>query len=779
MAPTARTHRLGEDAAIVDDHARLRLEGNIATFFDGELRPLLTGELTAAEIVARFPNLDPTALDGWLRRLLDAGVIEEVPLRAAGQPEFVGPAAAFYRSLSLDQRAGDRLRTLRIAVIGLNRCGQTVARLLAEAGVGHLVIVDPDADPTTARDRLAGAEITHVSTMPTKDGLAAALHGCDLVLHAWGDAHLASAHWCNQWALATGAKALFCSVAAHRARVGPFVFPGESSCLLCYRMRDIATDDDYQLAITDESWRFEHERLNAPDRAAFPAVVELAAAVATTEMIKVELGFGTPALVDHVWELDPLTLTAAVRPVLQQPQCPACRKKAHPPPAQPGLEALSGAVEPPVDLLALAPRLVDPATGLVTELSEVPRDPSEPALPLVYRAQVANHRFVGKDDEPTTTASGKGMSASSARLSALGEAVERYGAAPWDPARTHRSAAADLDGPYLSPDDLVGYAPEQYHRLPYSRWRPDIEMDWVGARRLTPAPTPAAQGVWVPALGTYLDYQVHQGAEYFYPATSNGLAAGPTLVEAVLGALLELLERDAFLLAWFGRRTGQRVDPIALGEADTIRLARSYARRDVELRLIALPTDTPVHVCAALGLDRAPGPDRPAVVVGLGADLDLARACRKAALEVGQIRPALRARLRDPAVQTRLAELLDDPGKVAELDDHDLLYADPRHLDQLAPWLGAPPVGLSAKPLVPATPGAQLRLLVSALADVGVEVCYVDLTPPDLAALGLSVARVHATGLQPIHFGADEARLGGPRVRALGTDLHLFPHPLA
>lgn len=772
LAPTARTHRLGDDAAVVADHARLRLEGNIAEFFDSRLRPLLTGELTAAEIVAHFPQLDPDSLRSWLARLVEAGVVVEARQPGDG-PASVDdsaamPAAAFYQALGLDERAFDQLRGLRVGVVGLNRCGRSIARLLADAGVGELVLIDaedsaagPPDDPTKiVRRRLTDRE-----------ALLEALHGCHAVVHAWGDAHLASAHWSNQWALANGTKALFCFVAAHLGRAGPLVLPGESSCFLCARMRAIAADDDYELAMADESWRFQQQLPSVTDRSAFPAVAEMVASVAALEMIKVELGIGTPALVDRIWELDPLTLTSHHRPVLQQPQCPACRKKGLPPPAQPDLEALSGAVEQAGDLLTLERTLVDPATGIVTALSEVPRDPSEPPLPLIYRAQLANHRFVGLDDNPGGVASGKGMSAEGAVSSALGEAMERYGAIPSDLARLRRASAVALDGAYLSPADLVGYLPDQYPRLPYAPWTPDTTMDWLAATRLS---LPGGR-VWVPALGTFLDYQVQRATEFFYPATSSGLAAGSTLRNAVLAGLLELLERDAFMLSWLGRRPGIRLDPASLHQPDVVGLSRSYARRDVELSLVLLPTDTPVRVCVAVGVDHRPGSDRPAAVVGLGADLRTGLAARKAALEVGQVRPALRARLRDPVVQARLRTLSEDPSQVRELDDHDLLYADPRHLGQLAMWLDAP--FTEPGPDVAGTDANDLALLVDALASHDVPVCYVNLTPPDLASLGLHVVRVHAAGLQPIHFGAHEARLAGPRLR--GLDLNLFPHPLA
>jgi ribosomal protein S12 methylthiotransferase accessory factor len=165
-------------------------------------------------------------------------------------------------------------------------------------------------------------------------------------------------------------------------------------------------------------------------------------------------------------------------------------------------------------------------------------------------------------------------------------------------------------------------------------------------------------------------------------------------------------------------------------------------------------------------------------------------ALRKAALEVGQVRPALRARLRRPETRARLEELLSNVTLVAELDDHDLLYAHPSQLEHLGRWLDAPEADPPPATATAADPASTLAAVVDDLAGRGVDVAYVNLTPPDIGEYGISVVRVHATELQPIHFGAHEARLGGTRLFTFGADgkggraatadeLNLRPHPLA
>ena len=70
-----------------------------------------------------------------------------------------------------------------------------------------------------------------------------------------------------------------------------------------------------------------------------------------------------------------------------------------------------------------------------------------------------------------------------------------------------------------------------------------------------------------------------------------------------------------------------------------------------------------------------------------------------------------------------------------------------------------------------------IRDSVGSLAAVSPDVLYVDVTTDDIAPLGVRVARGIIAGFQPIHFGADQFRLGHPRLRTMPHRLGLRPRP--
>lgn len=437
----------------------------------------------------------------------------------------------------------------------------------------------------------------------------------------------------------------------------------------------------------------------------------------------------------------------------------------------------------PSSLAPLVPRLVSRRCGVVTDLRRIHKDPAEPELPFIYRAELANHGFLPDAHYKPMVGSGKGFSEDAAITGALGEAVERYAASLWNPRQVQRARRSDLPGASLDPVDLVLYAPHQYAELRYAPWDADHPIGWVCGRSWG-----SDEPIWLPSLAVHLNHEAADAGEFICPVTSNGLACGGSAEHALLKAALELIERDAFMLMWLLQVPPQPLSTDGLPDAQLQDLMTAYARRGVHFELYRLRHGLALPVVMALGLDDSG--HGPAVVVGLGAALDLTQAARSAILEVAQVRPALRIRMRSPEARQRIDALLADPMAVDDLEDHDLLYAAPAMLPHFD-FVRRQPVSATDWPVpAAADPAVELARLGQMLADAGLPLHHVDLTPADMQSLGLHVTRALIPGLQPIHFGAREIRLGGRRLYAVGArllgrerldwhDVNPMPHPLS
>jgi len=213
------------------------------------------------------------------------------------------------------------------------------------------------------------------------------------------------------------------------------------------------------------------------------------------------------------------------------------------------------------------------------------------------------------------------------------------------------------------------------------------------------------------------------------------------------------------------RRSAARLDLDAIpGPVAVAR--RHYARHGIELHAFDVTSDVEIPVAMAVTVDRTGA--GPAAVVGLGCNADGQAALERAVMEVVQVRTGAVPRYRrEPPVSRHYED-------VRTLEDHAALAAMPENLGEFDFLLEG-----TATVTPPPPPGdrSELGWVLERLNAVGATVAIVDVTQPDIAALGVSVVRSLATGLQPIHFGYGQERLGGPRV--CEDELNPCPHPIA
>jgi ribosomal protein S12 methylthiotransferase accessory factor len=282
---------------------------------------------------------------------------------------------------------------------------------------------------------------------------------------------------------------------------------------------------------------------------------------------------------------------------------------------------------------------VSPITGLVAGLED--QSPAA-GLPVcrarqIYPAAIgprANRRH-GRAE----AAAGKGMTEMQAKVSCLGEAVERYSTG-WQGSEPRRRATmAELGAAAVHPNDLMRYSERQYatreiwnatagdyHRVG-APFQPEHPVDWTPMWSLT-----HERVRWVPTQYCYYYYPGEPDHE-FYWADSNGCASGSTLEEAILQAFMELVERDACALWWYNRVRRPAID-LASFDDPFFRRAEAYLRGlGRTLYALDLTSDLGLPVVVALSHDAAGG----RIICGLGAHLDARVAASRAVAELNQM----------------------------------------------------------------------------------------------------------------------------------------------
>ena len=378
-------------------------------------------------------------------------------------------------------------------------------------------------------------------------------------------------------------------------------------------------------------------------------------------------------------------------------------------------------------------------------------------------------------------AGGIGESRDQARAAAIGEAAERYSAALVPTNELVTATARELGPTAVEPERFALFAARQHAEpgFPYRPFTRDTRVPWCRGFAI-----PDGRRVWLPAELVYLARIECAGAAPIAHPTSSGLACGASVDDAILGGLLEALERDAFMLTWAARLSLPRLD--AAGDATLSEFDRIYLE-PTGLRYSVVDLSVFWDVPTALALVHGAGADGCALAVGAAAAPAIGLAWRKAVAEAF----AVRAWVRSLSQRDGTRRFRDDFSDVETFDDHLLLYSgassarwasfldsarEVRHVDAVAPLQGRDARG-------------RILAICERLAARGTSAYAVDVTAPDIARAGLRVVKVIAPELCPLDVMHAARFLGGHRLyraaHAAGLvsapmefdELNPYPHP--
>ncbi|MEU4834403.1 TOMM precursor leader peptide-binding protein [Streptosporangium sp. NPDC023615] len=371
----------------------------------------------------------------------------------------------------------------------------------------------------------------------------------------------------------------------------------------------------------------------------------------------------------------------------------------------------------------------------------------------------------------------------SSGVTAVLEALERHGGMEPGGRRTTVSGSyAELRESAVDPRAFGLHPPESY-RLPGFPFRPfdeDAACRWVWAYSFG-----RGAPVLVPEAHAYYGLRHADPARPpFSYEISNGCALGGCLEEAILHGVLEVAERDAFLMTWYARMEVARIE---LGSARdrVVPLIAHTLEAGTGYRVSVFDTTLEQGIPCVWAMAVNPSDDdgRPKAVCAAGSHPDLERAAENALRELG---PALGDLLRRyPARRDAARAMARDPSLVTGMADHSLLYGNPEVFGRLRFLAETPAVRhLTGAPASSAAlANADLRddleeLLRRYLGD-GLDVLVVDQTSPEHRAGGFACVKVLIPGTLPMTFGHDRRRLEGlPRLyRVPGLLGHRDPLP--
>ncbi|MGW4444186.1 TOMM precursor leader peptide-binding protein [Streptomyces sp. NPDC004682] len=570
----------------------------------------------------------------------------------------------------------------------------------------------------------------------------------------------------------------------HHAVVGPVTPSGARGCPRCLARRWQAVRAGF---LRDALERGRETRATGvpPWRTAF--TVDALAALVTAASRR-----PGPVHRPWVWLLDLETLHVSRFPLVPDGECPSCARR--PDDTAEGARIVLGP-SPKHDPDGFRTRPIEaydlPLEAFVNPLTGMLGPSVAPDL-----ASASTSSAVGA----FTTRSGAylrecywgghtGAYGTSVRVGLL-EGLERYAGMRARAKRTVITATLEELGDAAVDPRVTGLYADSFYDLGTGapRFAPDRPIAWVWGWSLRDE-----RAVLVPEVVAY--YHAPGGIRRrFVQESSNGCASGGSLAEAVHHGLMETIERDAFLLAWFGRVRLPEIDPASSTRSATRAMVDRLAMYGYRARFFDTRITFPVPVVTAVAerVDGGPG----LLCFGAGASLDPEDALAGGLCEIAT--DSVNLRRRTAREEPRLRRMAADFDEVRVLHDHPLLYGLPemgRYTDFLLR-------GRDDEERVPLAsladgaprPAADLRedvkACVAAVTERGFDVVVVDQTAPEQRALGFHTVKVLVPGLIPIDFGWSRQRAAlMPRTRTAlreaglraddltPDDLNPAPHP--
>ena len=378
----------------------------------------------------------------------------------------------------------------------------------------------------------------------------------------------------------------------------------------------------------------------------------------------------------------------------------------------------------------------------------------------------------------------------------LAEGIERY---TWYESedffrnKTKKASFAEVRNNSLDIGRLAGFTEKQKREISFLSWDKNTRFEWIRSISLisgekTLCPLQLVSSRYFKNKVRFSDSsQRHEPMLRW--AITTGLATGQSLEEAVVKGALEVIERDAFMITYLNKLSPKKFDQDLLSEeSEKIKFILSKIKRySLEIHILKLPTDFPLHITLAIAIDRTG--KGPAFSLGARADFNLEKSIIDALTECTTMRIESR--------RYKVSELdsivnLKVPNRLGRI----VFWSKFENLPEISfltsgetlkkeNWLQNDFAIPREKTIKRDYYRKKMRFLSKILERKKYEAVYVEITHPKTKPTGLRTVNVIIPELQPMHLNESVPYFGGKRLREIPEklgfpvpeNLNAVPHP--
>ena len=422
-------------------------------------------------------------------------------------------------------------------------------------------------------------------------------------------------------------------------------------------------------------------------------------------------------------------------------------------------------------------------SGLIRKMVDISRKDIEPPFfnALTVSSQIFMTEIFGWKNKFKGMGGSIDPDLNNARISAIGENIERYCSGFYDRKNFIKSDFKNLKTDATPPRDYALIHPEQNASI-----RPFTEttvIDWTAAYSLKDK-----KERYVPAAMVYVPFLYERPEEMIFQPVSTGLSAHPDKHFAILKSLNEVIERDAFTIFWYNAMPREEIDPTGVEEIERY-IEKYFSDFRGSFKVLNVTNDLGIPSFFAFVRGEY-GKGEPELAVGAASDIDPVKAYIKALTEAFHTRSwgINMIASTPPAYRKPLPE--SKWNEISDFDKHVELYCYPDYIDRIKFFTDTDKKlfkNTFSLDFYNKSTEERLDKTVEILAEKGMDSLVADVTTDDIRGLGLYVIRAIVPGLHPMNAEHKNRYLGGKRLYsvpvAMGypekkpSDMNPMPHP--
>lgn len=420
-------------------------------------------------------------------------------------------------------------------------------------------------------------------------------------------------------------------------------------------------------------------------------------------------------------------------------------------------------------------KVISPRMGILHSLLKLPRQASDP-MSINYgvfpcdSTKLNGEKYEGRS-------SGCNFNVYESFMGTIGETIERYCPAFYNLSKMVRSNYKDLTCKAIAPSEFSLFHQKQYTSFREKKYKiypfdEKINLYWDKCYDLT-----NGDDTYCPAAFIYLPWTIED--KWILSGTSTGLAAHTNFYKAILTALYEIIERDAFVITWHQKLVTPK---IIIDDAIQSFLDETFPSK-YEFHFFDITYD--LKVPTVLGFCFGESEYGKFVAIGTASRSTHNEALKKVILEISQSVPYFRYMLGE----RKDWKPSEDFNELLSFEDHSIIYLKRPELQSvLDNWRSAKPsITIDFQEKETRSDIKIITSIVHSMKQKNYNVLVKDITTPDANQVGYYCIRViipqllQMGGAYPLYFLGGKRLYEVPEIMGYKSnsydDLNKFPHP--